>query len=452
MDDQWAFGDHYQWGRGTDGHEQDDSATTAVLSSSDSPGNGYFITTDSEPNDWRTSQNDNLWQGESGINNPCPSGFRLPTETEFSVERASWSFGMDTFHHEAAYASPLRLIGANCRQMDGTIGPGTYWGCYWTSTVNGNKAKYFQFNPGWSSTPDQYRSWGMSVRCIQDYADDDLDQDGQTVNEGDCNDLDETIYTGAPEICDDGIDQDCDGADGPCMDQDGDGQSTGDGDCNDLDITIYTGAPEICEDGIDQDCDGVDESCSIPTVTSAGGLVWMDRNLGASQVATSSNDSEAYGDLYQWGRLNDGHESRTSETTTTRCSTDFTGHDNFIITNNDWRMPKNNNLWQGVSGINNPCPTGFRLPTMTELNTERYSWSPQNTTGAYASPTKFVTAGYRNKANGAILHEGSHGYYWSSTVSGGQYDYHSDFLRFSGQINGVHDYRAYGRSVRCIQD
>ena len=52
------------------------------------------------------------------------------------------------------------------------------------------------------------------------------------------------------------------------------------------------------------------------TVTSAGGQVWMNRNLGASRVAVSSTDTAAYGDLYQWGRLDDGHESRTSLTTT----------------------------------------------------------------------------------------------------------------------------------------
>lgn len=37
------------------------------------------------------------------------------------------------------------------------------------------------------------------------------------------------------------------------------------------------------------------------------GKVWMDRNLGASQVATSSTDANSYGDLYQWGRAKDGH-------------------------------------------------------------------------------------------------------------------------------------------------
>jgi hypothetical protein len=32
------------------------------------------------------------------------------------------------------------------------------------------------------------------------------------------------------------------------------------------------------------------------------GRVWLDRNLGATQVATSSFDSAAYGDYYEFGR------------------------------------------------------------------------------------------------------------------------------------------------------
>jgi hypothetical protein len=42
------------------------------------------------------------------------------------------------------------------------------------------------------------------------------------------------------------------------------------------------------------------------------GRVWLDRNLGASQVCTSVTDTACYGDLYQWGRAKDGHESRDS--------------------------------------------------------------------------------------------------------------------------------------------
>ena len=50
----------------------------------------------------------------------------------------------------------------------------------------------------------------------------DIDQDGYSEEEGDCNDYDGTINPGATEVCGDGIDQDCDGQDLDC-DTDGDG-------------------------------------------------------------------------------------------------------------------------------------------------------------------------------------------------------------------------------------
>jgi uncharacterized protein (TIGR02145 family) len=123
------------------------------------------------------------------------------------------------------------------------------------------------------------------------------------------------------------------------------------------------------------------------TVSSAGGRVWLDRNLGASRVATSMDDAQAYGDLYQWGRGADGHEKRNSPTTSTLSNSDTPGHGSFITVSNypyDWRSSRNDNLWQGVSGTNNPCPAGFRLPTASEWQTEIDSWSSQDRTGAFS--------------------------------------------------------------------
>jgi uncharacterized protein (TIGR02145 family) len=114
-----------------------------------------------------------------------------------------------------------------------------------------------------------------------------------------------------------------------------------------------------------------DNTTTVVDVTNpATGRVWMDRNLGASRVATSSTDTQAYGDLYQWGRGADGHEKRNSPTTSTLSSTDQPSHGSFILAS-DWRSPQNNNLWLGVNGVNNPCPTGYRIPTEAEWNAER---------------------------------------------------------------------------------
>jgi uncharacterized protein (TIGR02145 family) len=179
------------------------------------------------------------------------------------------------------------------------------------------------------------------------------------------------------------------------------------------------------------------------------GEVWMDKNLGASHVATSSTDAEAYGDLYQWGRATDGHQIRTSGTTTFLSSTDTPGHGNYILASDDWRSPQNDNLWQGVSGTNNPCPSGYRLPTEAEWEAERLSWSSNNADGAFASPLKLPVAGIRSNSDGSLYNVGSYGLYWSSTVDGA----HSLNLIFYSSIANMNSsYRSSGSSVRCIKD
>lgn len=192
-------------------------------------------------------------------------------------------------------------------------------------------------------------------------------------------------------------------------------------------------------------CTGPDE------VVSGSDRCWKDRNLGASRVATSLTDSLAFGDYYQWGRLGDGHQNILSPTTPTRSDHDVPGHNMFITRENgDWRRPPNSILWQGVSGINNPCPQGYRIPTEAEWNTEINSWSTKNAAGAFASPLKLVLAGYKSSSDGltsAVFYEGV---YWSSTVNG---DFYGRFLYLNA--NSVATYngqRAEGYSIRCIKD
>lgn len=188
------------------------------------------------------------------------------------------------------------------------------------------------------------------------------------------------------------------------------------------------------------------------TVASAGAC-WMDRNLGASRVAQSSTDDQAYGDLFQWGRLDDGHQNRTSGTTTTLSTADIPGHSNFIPTNNvapnDWRCPQNDNLWQGVNGINNPCPHGWRMPNNNDWYLELNSWDAQTRTGAFNSPLKLPLAGLRNCRIGLVGLLGMGGYYWSVSADGaGEYR-----LAFDGSNAILDRYgRCAGFSVRCIKD
>ncbi len=91
----------------------------------------------------------------------------------------------------------------------------------------------------------------------------DVDGDGWSTADGDCDDEDGYIYPGATDTCD-GRDNDCNDVIDDPYDTDGDGVSTcgadgefdtEDDDCDDTDPAIYPNAEEIC-DGVDNDCSG----------------------------------------------------------------------------------------------------------------------------------------------------------------------------------------------------
>jgi len=114
------------------------------------------------------------------------------------------------------------------------------------------------------NTPGEYYIWnpcdGTDACC---------DQAGECVLRGVC-----MNYVPQPETnfpCD-FIDNDCDCLIDEDYDQDHDGVSTCAGDCNDSNPGIYPGAPEICGDNIDQDCDGEDIECGKPEEIALGNL------------------------------------------------------------------------------------------------------------------------------------------------------------------------------------
>ncbi len=181
------------------------------------------------------------------------------------------------------------------------------------------------------------------------------------------------------------------------------------------------------------------------------GLCWLDRNLGALRVPIEKDDSLGYGDLFQWGRLDDHHQDRYSNTTSTISTINDPGHGDFITVDDtpwDWLNPQEDELWQDYGGINNPCPPGWRVPTEDELDIERASWSSNNTAGAYGSTLKWPVGGCRYN-DGTLLVVGFDGCFWSSSVSEHQARWLNVTDNHASILSGR---RAFGMEVRCVME
>lgn len=130
------------------------------------------------------------------------------------------------------------------------------------------------------------RSWG---KYALGHATDD-DGDGVSECDGDCDDANDTIFPGAPELCDN-RDNDCDGSLPPDeVDGDNDGSPLC-ADCDDADPTSYPNAPELC-DNVDNDCDlVVDEiatTCGLGECVSTG---FCSGGADSCQPGTPSNET-----------------------------------------------------------------------------------------------------------------------------------------------------------------
>ncbi|MDE6482352.1 MAG: hypothetical protein K2L01_01100, partial [Rikenellaceae bacterium] len=187
-----------------------------------------------------------------------------------------------------------------------------------------------------------------------------------------------------------------------------------------------------------------------PATVTIGGVQWAVYNVGDPGSCVSSlpsslstTRSASHGKFYQWNR-------KVAWATTGSVS----GWNTATPSGSTWET------------ANNPCPSGFVVPTKAQWDalisatnqTNGGGWSSSDygykiftdKTNS-ANKLEFPAVGLRSTDSaGTLGNAGTWGYYWSST----QYD--STFAYFmyfnSGGVNANYDYdKPYGFSVRCVR-
>ena len=222
------------------------------------------------------------------------------------------------------------------------------------------------------------------------------------------------------------------------------------------------------------------QSCTLDIIVGCGAYVAAGQwkvfscyNLGSANTAADpfTPSWEIIGNYYQWGT---NPTCFGLEGTGNPCSSPVFGAEGPTASNansgtiSGWNTTDTGNgAWKdNEKTANDPCPTGFRVPTNTQWlgvlanNTRSIvgggSWagSPTNyATGLNFGSALFLpAAGSRDSTNGSLTDRGRAGVYWSSTELSFPFAMYLLFLE-NASIDGTYSSnRTYASSVRCIAE
>jgi len=209
---------------------------------------------------------------------------------------------------------------------------------------------------------------------------------------------------------------------------------------------------------------------------SGGTYTFLSHNLGAD-ISLDPHDPVVglQGGHVQWGKpgptnwvdaANDGVNGFAAAPTSVNSNSgSISGWSQTDAADSSWNSGTEANPVKVTA--NDPCPTGFRVPSQAEwaavntyntvsrtgtftLGTTEYGsalhYGPDESTKSLTLPA----AGSRNSTNGALRNRGLLGYYWSSTELGS--NAYSLLFSISNVLPANDNYRSDGFSVRCIAE
>ena len=173
-------------------------------------------------------------------------------------------------------------------------------------------------------------------------------------------------------------------------------------------------------------------------------IIWATRNVGAR--GTFALAPESAGMFFQWNRPQAWAATGEAIGWNSIPASSPTG-------------AGTTGSWAGWLAANDPCPPGWRVPTLAELTQLRAAGHSELTQlrgvygrffGTYPNRIFLPAAGFRFDADGSVDRVGSWGYYWSNSAFGANQRW---FLQFSDTGSAISRYDgAWGFNVRCVNE
>ena len=195
-----CYGDLYQWGRHSDGHQRIDrnttdncfdSANTSIICTSSTTttretgitatvAGVNFIANSSNPGDWveNTTQDNNNVDDDGALRTAflsktdgsglCPTGFRLPSDAELAADTIN-ATATTVVNSDTAFSSFLKLPISGYRNRSAAkLVYVDKRGFVWSATAIDSEANHLKFNGSNAAIVNTYRTYGFSVRCLMD--------------------------------------------------------------------------------------------------------------------------------------------------------------------------------------------------------------------------------------------------------------------------------------------